>query len=317
MLPPGSYRLAFSDSGRATVVYPLLLRRGEVLEVRAALPPASRVPAGFVFVPEGRFLFGSSADEDVQRGFFDTVPLHEVRTGPYLIGRREVTVGEWLEFLSELPVDARERHRPRLAGRALTGALVDLEGLPGNRWRFRLQPGSRLYTADQGQRIRYEGRLVRQEQDWLRFPVTAISAEDALVYMGWLRRTGRLPRARLCTEYEWERAARGADDRRYPHGHSLLPDDANYDQTYGRSPLGMGPDEVGSHPASRSPFGVDDLAGNAFEWTTSSLVPGQYVGRGGSYFYDTKTNQIPNRQVSVASLRDLSLGLRVCASYAP
>jgi formylglycine-generating enzyme required for sulfatase activity len=76
----------------------------------------------------------------------------------------------------------------------------------------------------------------------------------------------------------------------------------------------MGPDEVGSHPASRSPFGVEDMTGNAFEWTTSAFAAGQFVARGGSYFYDLKTNEIPNRQVSVATLRDATLGLRLCAT---
>jgi len=57
------------------------------------------------------------------------------------------------------------------------------------------------------------------------------------------------------------------------------------------------------------------MVGNAFEWTTSSLAPGQYVLRGGSYFYDEKTNRIPNRQVSVPTLRDASVGLRICVSW--
>ena len=74
-----------------------------------------------------------------------------------------------------------------------------------------------------------------------------------------------MPGARLCTELEWERAARGADDRLFPHGDELDADDANFDVTYGRVDSAYGPDVVGSHPASRSPFGVDDLAGNVFE----------------------------------------------------
>jgi formylglycine-generating enzyme required for sulfatase activity len=63
--------------------------------------------------------------------------------------------------------------------------------------------------------------------------------------------------------------------------------------------------------------GVDDLAGNAFQWTTSSLAEGEYVARGGAYFYDRKTNQTTNRQVSPPSMIDVALGLRVCATWAP
>jgi len=53
--------------------------------------------------------------------------------------------------------------------------------------------------------------------------------------------------ARLCDEYEWERAARcGADaPPRSPAAAPLAADDANIDVTYGRDPLAFGPDEVG------------------------------------------------------------------------
>src|SRR6185503_7285159 len=97
----------------------------------------------------------------------------------------------------------------------------------------------------------------QREHDWRRFPVIGISAEDAIAYAAWLARTGRVPGARLCTEVEWERAARGADGRTYPGDHEFAPDDANIDVTHGKND--KGPDEVGSHPASRSPFGVEDM----------------------------------------------------------
>jgi formylglycine-generating enzyme required for sulfatase activity len=159
--------------------------------------------------------------------------------------------------------------------------------------------------------LHYQGRSLRAAQDWRRFPVTGISGDDAMAYAAWLDAAGRVPGARLCTEIEWENAARGADGREYPHGDSVDRDDANFDGTYGADD--MGPDEVGSHPSSRSPFGLDDMAGNAFEWTTSSLVPGQPLGRGGAYFYDQKTMRLPNRSISPPTLRDASLGMRLCA----
>src|SRR4029079_4457965 len=107
-------------------------------------------------------------------------------------------------------------------------------------------------------------------QDWTKFPVSAVSYEDAIAFAAWLDRTHRVPGAHVCDDYEWERAARGADGRPFPSGATLAPDDANVDVTYGRDPLAFGPDEVGSHTKSRRPLGADDMARNAMVSATSS-----------------------------------------------
>ncbi|HEX8819265.1 MAG TPA: SUMF1/EgtB/PvdO family nonheme iron enzyme, partial [Archangium sp.] len=160
---------------------------------------------------------------------------------------------------------------------------------------------------------RYTSRPSGVEQDWRRMPVGAIDYADAKAYAAWLAHTGRVPGARLCTEWEWERAARGVDEREFPHGDALQPHEANYDETYGKQGASFGPDEVGSHPTSRSPFGLDDMAGNVFEWVDSVLQPGRPVARGGSYYFGSSTARIPNRETPEPGLRDLSVGVRLCA----
>src|SRR6185295_13003307 len=127
----------------------------------------------------------------------------------------------------------------------------------------------RRYEARAHEPISYAGRTRLARQDWLRFPVGGVSLEDVARYLAWLRNSGRVPGARLCSELEWERAARGADDRLFPHGDEIAPDDANIDITYERVDVAFGPDEIGAHPASRSPFEVDDLAGNIVEIVAS------------------------------------------------
>src|SRR4029079_17483014 len=121
-------------------------------------------------------------------------------------------------------------------------------------------------TARQGSPIVYPTRKIRASQDWLRMPVLGISQNDMQAYLDWLSRTGRVRGARMCDEVEWERAARGADGRAYPGSQfHLRGEDANIDATYGRVLGSYRPDAASRRAPSASPFGIDDLAGNAWE----------------------------------------------------
>nr|BDT31338.1 SUMF1/EgtB/PvdO family nonheme iron enzyme [Myxococcus sp. MH1] len=313
-LPAGSHLLLIEAPGRVPVRVPVLLRPGESFSQELTLPEPPQVPEGFVYIPPGRFLQGASESEYLRRAFFFAPPLHEVETGAYLIARHEVTFGDYIAFLETLSPEERAARMPG-SRRRLT--VVDLTREPDGRWRLNLRPASASYSVLDGEPLRYGKRTRRAEQDWLRFPVSAISFEDALAYVAWLDHTGRVPGARVCTEHEWERAARGADGRRYPSGDWLSPDDANHDVTYGREPWGFGPDEVGSHPGSRSPFGVDDLAGNVWEWTRSSVDPTKPSAQGGSWYQSDLTAHSANRDRVEPTQREALTGLRVCATPRP
>ncbi|WP_437319406.1 nSTAND1 domain-containing NTPase [Sorangium sp. So ce385] len=311
---PGSYLLTFQAEGRADVRYPILLGRGERARVAFELPPAAAVPEGYVYVPPGRFLFGSADAESFRRGMLQTQPERELATGGYLIGRAEVTVGEWIRFLRDLPPAERAKRTPRERAQPWG---VQLDELPEGGWALTLVLNGAPVTFREGEPLRIPGRRARAEQDWLRIPITSIALEDALAYTAWQRSTGRLPGARLCDEREWERAARGADERLYPHGDRLAPGDANFDETYGRVSDAYGPDEVGSRPASASPFGVMDLAGNAWEMARSAGPREELLVRGGAWYYDALSNRSSNRTAVEAQTRSGLAGLRVCADFPP
>ncbi len=310
-LPVGSYVATVRARGRVPVAAPFVVHRGQTQQLTLTLPREGSVPEGFVYIPEGSFLFGSDAEESLRRSFYRTVPLHEVRTGAYLIARHETTYADWIGFLEALSPRARGARLPHVGRGGFQGALA-LEQLAGGRWKLSLQPAQAAYVALGGEPLMYRGRRERAAVDWSKLPVTGISSEDAEAFVGWLRASGRVPGARLCTEMEWERAARGADGRPWPSGDRLSAEDANIDETYGKSTEAMGPDEVGAHPSGRSVFGIDDMAGNAWEWVRSSLGEG-YVARGGSFYYDANAARASNRELPEPSFRDTSLGLRVCA----
>ena len=310
-LQPGSVILGFEAPGRLVTRLPVLLARGETVRQRVVLPAAGAAPPGMIYVPAGRFLFGSADDDETRQGILKAPPIHEVQTAAYYVGRYEVTFGEWIAFLEDLPPDERRLRSPASVSPVSSLTLTEIGP---KRWRLSLTPTTRTYTAETGQRLRYEHRTRRADQDWTRFPVSAVSYDDAVAYAAWLDRTGRVKGARLCNEYEWERAARGADGRTYPSGGTLGADDANIDRTYGRDPLAFGPDEVGSHPASRSPVGAEDMTGNVWEWTRSVETADGPVYRGGGWYYSDVDARSANRQAGEPTQRHPHLGVRICAT---
>jgi iron(II)-dependent oxidoreductase len=166
----------------------------------------------------------------------EEAPLHRVFVKDFWIDRHKVTNAEFAKFLNAEGPVSSERERRYDADDQ--DARIHLTGLGPPRW---------IVVAG------FEGH-----------PATEVSWFGARDYCRWQGR-------RLPTEAEWEKAARSGDKRPYPWG---WEPPAAERAIFGRPWNGTAPAD--GRPASRSPYGVEDLLGNLREWTATVLRPYPY-----------------------------------------
>jgi formylglycine-generating enzyme required for sulfatase activity len=150
-----------------------------------------------------------------------------------------------------------------------------------------------------------------QQKQYPNRPVVGVSWFEAAAYCSW--NNGRLP-----TEAEWERAARGPTEARYPWGGGPALDAtrANYAGAVGH------PTPVGLFPKGSTKEGLCDMLGDVWEWchdwfgsyqTGTQENPDMYkMMRGGAWYDDPPSVRVSNRNGSVPTLRLDDIGIR-CA----
>jgi formylglycine-generating enzyme required for sulfatase activity len=255
-----------------------------------SLPVRDAVALGqpLVYVAAGEFLMGSN-DQELKEA---CRPQHRIALGPCCISRQPVTNADYQLFIENNP---------------------DYP-VPYSPMRF-----AQCYNWDS--RTRAHPRGLEHH------PVVLVTWQDALAYCQWLSEvTGY--RCRLPTEAEWEKAAcwdaAAGRARRYPWGDEFDEERCNVD-THGALHLESSP--VGRYsPAGDSPYGLADMAGNVWEWTSSFYQPYPYnandgreepgdagirVVRGGAYDQNPLSACCAWREAVQPGLRSVSIGFRV------
>ena len=234
-----------------------------------------------IYIPAGAFSMGNADQQDES-------PPHQVNLDAFWIDRTEITNREYAQFLNAI-ANQLSSCQP------LTACVSSME------------ENADSHLASKA------GRIVA-EVGFEDHPATHVTWLGAATYCQWAD-------ARLPTEAEWEKAARGSSGRRYPWGDSFEAANTNFcDRS---CTFDAGRDEeaddnwattapVGSFPDGASPYAVYDLAGNVWEWVSDwyghdyyQQSPGQNpsgpqdgqqrVVRGGSWFSAASDLRAANR----------------------
>jgi toxoflavin biosynthesis protein ToxD len=226
----------------------------------------------FVFIPAGKFIQGSDrAERDYayrisaeaigktpagieqaeqklrQTGWFDEESDRQTKSlSSYCISRNLVTNQEYQEFIQ--------------ATNYPTPGITETEYQ---------QQGFLVHSYAKVQEFLWKDRTYPKNE--AQHPVVLIAYEDALAYADWEgKQTGAT--YRLPTESEWEKAARGASGNYFPWGNDWRAD--------GTNSAGSGlnyTNKIAAFPLSRSVYGVEDMAGNVFEYTSTLEQQGSRV----------------------------------------
>jgi formylglycine-generating enzyme required for sulfatase activity len=247
--------------------------------------------AGMVWIPEGWFWMGSDEAMGIDQ-VSNSAPVHRVWVDGFWMDATEVTNAQFRAFVEatgyqtvaermpdpELLGNAQAKYRgikgpfslvfspPKTCPEELATCNCDLwwAVVAGADWKHPEGPHSSIEGKDD-------------------YPVVHVCYEDAVEYAKWAGK-------RLPTEAEWERAARGGLDRkRFCWGDERRPGGQWMANTWqGKFPCeNTGEDgHVGLAPVASYPpngYGLYDMAGNVWEWTSDwyqprfDVVPGEEV----------------------------------------
>ncbi|MBI5822687.1 MAG: SUMF1/EgtB/PvdO family nonheme iron enzyme [Chloroflexi bacterium] len=214
-------------------------------------------PNTWAQVPAGEFHFGQ----------FDEIES----TDAYEIMITDVTAAQYADFLNAALADGyvkmdNEKIVGFYPGDEYNGIKHE-ERIDAGDWSF-------IPLNDPSQRIKFDGAIFSVQSGYENHPMTTVTWFGSWGYCNYYD-------ARLPTEMEWEKAARGSDERPFPWGDEILRGNANFyssrDPFEDMSSFGSRTTPVGFYNGqtydgfqtvnSASPYGLYDMAGNVWQWT--------------------------------------------------
>lgn len=226
-----------------TMLATLQLRQGPPVLLPQPLPPGHPVDHDRVFVAGGEFVLGVDGTDE-PFSLDNERPAHVVDVAPFWIGRVPVRNAEWLQFIA-------------------AGGYGDARWWSPRGWAHRVEAGLERpkFWTEQQTRIRFgvEEEIAADE------PVQHVCYFEAEAFAAW---SG----ARLPTEIEWEKACAwdpvAGRRRAWPWG-SAAP--AAHLANLGGGALRPAP--IGAYPDGASAYGVEQMIGDVWEWTSSDFRP--------------------------------------------
>jgi iron(II)-dependent oxidoreductase len=220
------------------------LREGPpLLGDEARLPAGRAVAPDAVLVPAGEFVLGVDAQQEPW-SLDNERPAHVVDLPAFRIGRVPVTNAEWQAFIDD-------------------GGYGESTWWSARGWQHRVEAGLErpLFWSGDGSRRRF-GVIEAIPPDE---PVQHVCFFEAEAYAAWAG-------ARLPSEQEWEKACAwdpvAGRRRRWPWGATdVTPAVANL------GGAALRPAPVGAYPAGASAYGVEQMIGDVWEWTSSGFEP--------------------------------------------
>jgi formylglycine-generating enzyme required for sulfatase activity len=258
--------------------------------------------ARMVTIPAGQYIAGSTPEERITAydDFFSTSGSDTAREHKWFDGEEDRHQTRLPAFRIDLmPVTQVEFAEYVIAGRAPKPSIDEAA--------WKAQGFKQDYATEV---VRYVWQDIHPPRGREDHPVVLVTQPEAAAYCAWRGELAGEAR-RLPTAEEYEKAARGEAGFSYPWGHVYEADRLN---SHVKGPGDTTP--AGSYNTGVSPYGVLDLAGNVFQWTSTKGTGDKMLVKGSAWEDWAGLGRGASSHGRPRTARHVIVGFR-CAADAP